>query len=505
MATQRCQDTTCRDQVEVYVEQVDQCYCASCAGLLHSSKTHVHIPNPKASYSCIEQGYHIVKKVNEMTKAKKLNKVWAKFLPELTEFEAELKELRERYYEITENRTLIELPSLQKNCFDFITKLYESEALQSYLREHMVLSMKLDKDQIECSSNRKSEDQRKTEMLSLVDKASQLNQETNLQNQEPIQQISEAHPPPLAEQQNSSEMKDKLDAIAISLEEIKNKDNQVIIQEERKHMDDDSSGELEEMKYEIESLSQKLQTQNQIPTHESFNELYQKITGTTGTTFNSGSNLKLDLSNTTSQTLIRCLQFYKLPELHNVEILNIHQFNQPEVISNFMKNAIHPKIKNFHLYFTTTTEKSFSKNFSPNYYEALKQVASVIPQFIYINNFTLSQTEYQDLLVAAKKCKRFYTNYCYVEFKEECKFGNRLDDAEFVDLSLYETGGDKYGKWKQEGFGQFKNFITGLAKVQYVKDTQINIYLDNCGMTKAEARQMLDSVGLKNMIPQGVS
>ncbi|CAI2363550.1 unnamed protein product [Moneuplotes crassus] len=485
----RCQDATCRDQVEVYVEQVKRYYCASCAGLLHSNKTHVHIPNPKASYSCIEQGYHILKKVNTMKNAKKLDEVWAKFLPELKEFEYELEDLRKRYYEITERRILLELPSLQNNCFDFITKLYESEALQSYLREHMLLSMKLEKDEIQYSENKKNKNLNKAEVLELVNGTDQ--------------HIEGLAPPQKAH--NSPKLKKNKSKPNIK-EEIKNENDKLIIKEESKR-EEESSKEIEEMKSEIQNLSQELQNQNEnlIPTHESFNELYQKITGKTGVVFDSSSNLTFDLSVRTSQTLLKCLQFYKLPELDNVTISNIHKFNCPKIIGNFMKNAIHHKIKQFDFFFTPNSVDNFSSSFSPNYFESLKKVASTISEDLYINNFTLSQTEYQDLLIAAKKCKTIETHYCYINFEEECDFGSQLDDAQFTYLGLYQVGSKKYGKWKQEGFKQFRNLINGLAKVEYVRETKIDIRLDNCGMTKAEARKMLDSVGLKKMSAKGVS
>ncbi|CAI2364690.1 unnamed protein product [Moneuplotes crassus] len=492
MINQQCQDSLCTQSVEVFVEQVGQYYCGPCAGLLHSDKPHTHIPNPRTSYSCIEEGYHILDKIKAMKDTKNLGNAWSQYLSDLKELEIELEDLRGRYYKIKDKRTLIDLPSLQTDCFNCITRLYESEAMQAYVREQMTLGMKLSKDQVEYCPSKKSKNQRKAELTALVNEVDLLAKDSI-----PVLNVEETNP---------SELKVKLDDIATSLEQLKSRESQQVIHEDRKYNEDEASKEIEEMKHEIEDLTQKLNDQTPIPTHESFNELYAKVTGETGKVFTSGSSITFDLSKSSFQTLMKCFQHYKLPELNSVYISNINKFNQPLIITNFMKNAIHSKIKQFYFNFTPNTDNNFSANFSLNYFEALKKVASVIPDyFFYVINFTLSQTEYQDLLVAARKCKTVCTYYCDIEINEECNFGTRLDDAKFTNLRFYQTGDEKHGDWKREGFVQFKNLIAGLSKVQYVRDTKVDIYLDQCGMTKAEARQMLDTVGLKKMNPTGIS
>lgn len=119
-------------------------------------------------------------------------------------------------------------------------------------------------------------------------------------------------------------------------------------------------------------------------------------------------------------------------------------------------------------------------------------------------NCRVSQKDFEDLIVAAKHTSfTGFISYCTVLTDEECDFGDRLDDATFSYLYLYNMGQQQYSNWADHPH-RLENIIKGLGKSKGVRDHLKTLDLLNSGLDKDRVQQMLNdnslgSVDIKNI------
>ncbi|CAI2359725.1 unnamed protein product [Moneuplotes crassus] len=261
---------------------------------------------------------------------------------------------------------------------------------------------------------------------------------------------------------------------------------------------DNSNLLVEEMKQEIAQLEQSSAKVGYTLNHDELQFLNNSLKNTTGT-INASSDLCLSFNNPSSISLIKALQCYKLPSLREVSLDYVDKFNETEIITRFLENALSKDIKRFYF---RGRNSSFMK-ITP-YIPALKKVLAVIPDKTNFYKFMISKIELEDLVVAVQHCKEVKFDYCKIDTDQELDFEDRLDASTFEKINLNGVGNGNHSNWKDNGFKKFKNIIKGFAKVDQIKNRQVKIYLGNCEISKDLAESVLQDHGLGNMIIEGL-
>eukprot|EP00344_Euplotes_crassus_P010224 CAMPEP_0197016944 /NCGR_PEP_ID=MMETSP1380-20130617/79260_1 /TAXON_ID=5936 /ORGANISM="Euplotes crassus, Strain CT5" /LENGTH=534 /DNA_ID=CAMNT_0042443975 /DNA_START=113 /DNA_END=1714 /DNA_ORIENTATION=+ len=206
---------------------------------------------------------------------------------------------------------------------------------------------------------------------------------------------------------------------------------------------------------EILALEDTLQQSKNILDHAGLKAIHNAMMKSSDS-FNEDSQFTIDVNNTADQELLKALQLFRLPPLKRFSLRYISSFNKPELITKFLGNALSENVKYF--YFNTNTNSCL--DLSP-YMDTLTKTLPLIPSRVDLVDWTMTSSQFQDILVAAQKADYVMFYACKIDVGEEVDFGGRLDQAAFTNIDFYGTGWSDKSNWAQNGFEQFKNIVKG--------------------------------------------
>jgi len=231
---------------------------------------------------------------------------------------------------------------------------------------------------------------------------------------------------------------------------------------------------------------------NPIP-RKKLNKKYKSIVGEV-VDMDENFNLILDLSNTKNQELITSLQYCKFPKINTIKINEVSNYNKPDIINNFIMNAIPEGLQQFKL-----DVEILSKEETKKYLKVLSNVSSRIYDQIIIKGFTLTCSEFIDIIANYKHCNTISICWAWIDTQSQFSFGDKLNGAKFNSLDFHLS--TIRSKWKTNP-DKFRNIIKALSVVPDVKSNLKTINLGgprSSGVSKSNAKQILKDENLPNI------
>ncbi|CAI2371565.1 unnamed protein product [Moneuplotes crassus] len=136
--------------------------------------------------------------------------------------------------------------------------------------------------------------------------------------------------------------------------------------------------------------------------------------------------------------------------------------------------------------------------------DTLTKTLPLIPTRVDLLLWAITSSQFQDLLVAAQNIDHVRFCGCKISVGEEVDFEHRLDQTAFIKIDSEGTGDRVYSNWTQNGFETFQSIVKGLAKVESVKNRQVNINLKDCEMSRDQVQSILQENGMINIIIEGL-
>jgi cell division protein FtsB len=149
-------------------------------------------------------------------------------------------------------------------------------------------------------------------------------------------------------------------------------------------------------------------------------------------------SIVLDLSNSSDLSKLETLSNMQLPAMRKIKLDKVPSNNS--TVKFFVKNSISNKVELFN--FNT---KGSTINGS-DYFECLKSVLPKITKEIFIEDLTLSQPEFEEIVKTSSQCERLTFYACTIPTDSQCDFEIQ-DDYKIKYLSFRATGASTRSAW----------------------------------------------------------
>ncbi|CAI2382869.1 unnamed protein product [Moneuplotes crassus] len=159
------------------------------------------------------------------------------------------------------------------------------------------------------------------------------------------------------------------------------------------------------------------------------------------------------------------------------------------ILNGFLSNSIRESIQKFSICM-------YSLSPLTQYKASVAKVLPLINNEILMSSFTLSQKDFEDLLVAAQHTNTIQFHECTIETDKECNFSKRLQAATFQTLDFSGTGVDERSAWIEGHYKRFNNIMTGLAKVKSIKNREISLIAREDDLYIEEGKKIIGDLGL---------
>jgi len=480
--------------------------CSLCMMTTYSDQDSEPIPDIDVITESLNLADYNVRKIEFFKIEHGLDQAWHTVLPQLEGFKTTCDELKEQLKVIKKSNHWEHLVDIHFEIKDVINSLFNSGLMKNYTK------------QLHCAEFRETRGCRT--FVSDGSQAVVSNKVNEIQETITATQVNPLKEALRRAAQRDREKNSQLERLEQDKEELdqtvqiltQEKDNSEQVSAQRQLEIDSLTQQIqtfeedqeqhnrqaEEMKHEILALEDTLQQAKNILDHAGLKAIHNAMMKSSDS-FNEDSQFTIDVRNTADQELLKALQLFRLPPLKKFTLIDIHSFNKPELITKFLGNALSENVKYF--YFNTNTNSCL--DLSP-YMDTLTKTLPLIPSRVDLVYWTMTSSQFQDILVAAQKADYVRFGGCKIDVGEEVDFGGRLDQAAFTNIDFESTGRSDRSNWAQNGFETFKNIVKGLAKVESIKNRQVSIHLYDCGMSKDQAESILQENGMINMVVKGL-
>jgi len=171
----------------------------------------------------------------------------------------------------------------------------------------------------------------------------------------------------------------------------------------------------------------------------------------------------------------------------------VNDYNKPDIINNFMINAIPQSLQIFRFDVEALRKKETKK-----YLKVLSSISNRICDEIFIQDFYLTCSEFIDIIANYKHCNYIRIEYCWIDTQSSFSFGDKLNGAKFKTLNFGYSGRGYRSNWKANP-DKLRNIIKALSVVPDIKSNLEEIIINTCGISKAEVEQMLKDENLSNI------
>ncbi|CAI2361929.1 unnamed protein product [Moneuplotes crassus] len=480
--------------------------CALCMITTYSDQDSEPIPDIDVITESLNLADYNVKKIEFFKIEHGLDQAWHTVLPQLEGFKTTCDELKKQLKVIKKSNHWEHLVDIHLEIKDVINSLFNSGLMKNYTKQlHCAEFRETRGCRTFVSDGSQAVVRNKVKEIQETITATQVNP-----LKETLRRAAQRDREKNTQLERLEQDKEELDQTIHTLTQEKNNSEQVSTQRQLEidsltqqiqaleEEEDQHNRQAEEMKQEILALEDTLQQSKHTLDHAGLKAIHNAMKKSS-TSFNEDSQFSISVKNTSDQELLKALQLFRLPPLERFTLTSIYAFNKPEVITKFLGNTLSENVKYF--YFSTSTDSCL--DLSP-YMDTLTKTLPLIPSRVDFVYWTMTSSQFQDLLVAAQKTDHVKFWCCKIDIGEEVDFGGRLDQAAFTKIDFEYTGGSDYSNWAQNGFETFKNIVKGLAKVESIKNRQVSINLSNCGMSKDQAESILQENGMTNMVVKGL-
>ncbi|CAI2361883.1 unnamed protein product [Moneuplotes crassus] len=475
--------------------------CSLCMMTTYSDQDSEPIHYIDAITESLNLGDYNVKKIEFFKIEHGLDQAWHTVLPQFEGFKTTCDELKKQLKFIKKSKHWEHLVHIHFKTKDLINSLFSSELMKNYTK------------QLHCAEFRETRGY-KTFVSDGIQTASRNKvkkiQETIIATQvnllkESLRRATERDKEKNVQLERLEQDKEELDQTIQALIQEKNNFEQVSSQKQQQVLNltqtvqtlteehKDRNSLIEEMKEKILSQENTLEQSKHTLSHQEFKKVQNSICRSSNS-FNESSGVDINLSNTSSQDLLKTLQLFRLPPLASLDVCNIRYFNHPEVITKFVENSLSEHIKHFRFSIGNGSCPSISA-----YMGSLQKTLPLIPDKVELVHWSITKQEFEDLMASCQHSKYVYFCACKILTDSGIDFGDRLDQASFTTIDFNYTGHSSYDNWSKNGFVKFKNIVKGFAKVESIKNRPIDIHLGDCGISKSQAEIILQENGLTKM------
>ncbi|CAI2362100.1 unnamed protein product [Moneuplotes crassus] len=485
--------------------------CSLCMMTTYSDQDSEPIPDIDVITESLNLADHNIEKIEFFKTEHGLHQVWHTALPQLEGFKTTCNELKKQLQIIKRRNNWEQLVLIHLEVKDLINSLFCSEIMKNYTKQRHCIEFRQTRGCNPMVSN--------ISQGAIRDRIEEILQINPFK--EALVRASRRDTYKNAQLERLEQDKRNFEDTIRTLSQEKNNFEQVSSQRQLEidHLtqqiqtferdQEQHNRQAEEMKQEILVLEDTLQQANSIlenTLHQSKHTLdYTELKAIhnamkeSSDSYDEDSELTICVSDTSDQELLKTLQLFKLPPLKKFSLNHIYAFNEPELISKFLSNALSSNVKYFHSNAYTTSCIELTP-----YMATLTKTLPLIPSRVDLINWAMTKSQFQDLLVAAQNTDYVQFRHCKIDSSAEVDFGGRLDQATFTNIDFEGTGHSIYSNWNRNGFEKFKNIVKGLAKVESVKNRRVSIYLGDCGMSRDQAQSILQENGMTNMIIEGL-
>ncbi|CAI2385583.1 unnamed protein product [Moneuplotes crassus] len=522
----KCELTKSCDKIAYQVKRTEQnqldndiYVCENCVHLNYSGEPNIALPSTELIVETLHSVDFALKQMSLQMNTHRLDKKWNIFESELNSFKRTYRQFCGAFGAIQHSEEWVKMVQLFENLKDFLDRVYNFELMKSKRRKFhrnefetgdilsslapeqgleaclKQLSSYLETREIKCLHERlkeaKDEANERKEMIKQRDEVIKQRDEVIEQREEQIKESKEEVKEVL---QEKHDLEHKLETLV--------EERQEQIQEKQKQ-----EKTIEEMKETIQTLEK-----DALPSDLSYQELetiYNTLYGSKET-FDESSEIEISANCECKDViLLKTLQSYKLPPLELVSLdINPTVIN-PETINRFLTNAFSSDAKgNNNELLLKTKRLEFNKDGDKydsisEYMAGLLKAIPKISEYLGLFNFSVSSSEFVDLLVVAKDVKVIEFVLCKIKIDEECDFRNKLDDSSFEKIDFYGSG--LKSNWKTNDYASLRSIIKGLSKVQSIKARPLTITLDCCGLNKQKAEEIIKTdCGMQNVTIEGI-
>ncbi|CAI2360868.1 unnamed protein product [Moneuplotes crassus] len=376
----------------------DMFICENCMATAFCGEDCEPIPKMEPIYECLQSAEFNIKEITRFKDQHKLHIMWDGLNGELNSFKESLLQLKFRLSDIKDNKQWNLLVDFQTDARAFLDIMLDSKLMRYYCREQQFRSFQ----DFKSGSSIQTRDTQKFLRSKLADfqKSVQTNQIAPLQSkldeatQEALLTKTQLH----TTTQENTRLQQEVQELTQSANEQQelvsrlNQRIQTMVDEEVK-----LNLAFEEVKKEMSELEKTLEQSKREISHGELKSIHNSILGKTDN-FEASSCLGFNLNIDSCINLCKALQMYRLPALSNVHLDEVDKFSGGEILSRFIENALSKDIKIFKFYSQKTSCIQIK-----DYVSSLKKALPKIPDKTDILCFQMTKTEFEDILVAAKK------------------------------------------------------------------------------------------------------
>ncbi|CAI2387070.1 unnamed protein product [Moneuplotes crassus] len=469
--------------------------CFTCKDTVFSEQTAFPIPSLASIKWTLSCAQNKLQKIRKFKEENSLDQDWVKLLPELEEFCQISMHLNNDFEELKITRDLKQRCSLSKCAKALLNSIFESETLRAYYKQQHCLEVLRMRDN--------GQESRPRQPLSLATIREEINSKMIL----PIKnKFKEALKLAEERKQEIEALKREINGLKYEIQDLNyTKCSLEEVCEQRFHQiqelkENNASLEqrIDDLSTEIDYKDELINQKSLVLSHSELKEMYNIVNFSLSMVdFNQDSNIHIDLNEEGSQKLVRCLQLCTLPDIKKIDVYNLKLFDQPNIISRFLKNGIQ-NVKSLKVGFCNG--HSFGIKDCEPYIPPLLKVLPRIPHEISLDNFILEKDQFENLFVSAKKCHTIRFRCCKIFTDTEVDFGDRLENSLFEELDFYLTGSKDYSNWADMENSRFVNLLTGFSDQNHHIDRYISLSFVSCDLSQTTITDLFKFHNLSQFI-----
>ncbi|CAI2373159.1 unnamed protein product [Moneuplotes crassus] len=189
-----------------------------------------------------------------------------------------------------------------------------------------------------------------------------------------------------------------------------------------------------------------------------------------------------------------------LMKLFNVPKINLNYIGRKnKCILNFLKSSLPDEVHELCMHTGTSSNIPICY-----YFKQILRINHKVLKKVSFIRFSIKRNQLMRLMVSFKHVKVFCLSFCKLSIPEPFDLSKSMQNTQIVRIDLYNTGGKLQSDWEHNQ-EEFKTLIESLATSPALKTTFKEIDLTNCGLTKSEARLVVQNNGFEVLQVQIIS
>ncbi|CAI2377175.1 unnamed protein product [Moneuplotes crassus] len=197
----------------------------------------------------------------------------------------------------------------------------------------------------------------------------------------------------------------------------------------------------------------------------------------------SSKSLSFVLTKKKEIDFIESLQPFTLP---NFKIINLYKLKEKDKrIKDFLSSSFPHKIEKMMAYPFNYANHTFSY-----YFDNIIKISYKVHKQMVLSNFLINVRQFGRLITAYKHVQEFGLTYCILSTPVVPNLSGTMKNARISTIDFSYSGADYTSDWNKNS-QEFENLIEGLGSSEDLRLSLKLILLDDCGIQKHNADEIL--------------